>query len=200
MLVVVVTSTCDLRGGQRGGGRGRYNSLKMRLTTRRREHALRAFVVALFSTSLIHKEMGTPRLTRALFCFASLFLTKFDANPHFVWTEKKKNGPSNIVSREMTRSLALRATHSFVDDILGALNSSIFPSLFVFFLSFVGSFFLSFFRFLSFLLSLFLSFFRFLSFSFDFSLCFLFLCGSSCPLKVWGHRRVGFLSTFLFTA
>ena len=87
---------------------------------------------------MIHKEMGTPRLTRALFCFASLFLTKFDANPHFVWTEKKKNGPIIIVSREKTRSLALRATHSFVDDILGALNSSIFPSFFVFFLPSLG--------------------------------------------------------------
>jgi hypothetical protein len=89
-VVLVAVVTCDLRGRQRGGGRGRYNSLKMRLTTRRREHALRAFVVVLVSTSLIHKEMGTPRLTRALFCFASLFLTKFEANPHFVWRVWRK--------------------------------------------------------------------------------------------------------------
>lgn len=122
VLVVVVTSTCDLRGGQREGGRGRYNSLKMRLTTRRREHALRAFVVALFSTSLIHKEMGTPRLTRALFCFASLFLTKFDANPHFVLEKRihrRKMDPSSS-------SRARRRVHSLSEQLIpSSMTSSV---------------------------------------------------------------------------
>ena len=119
-VVLVAVVTCDLRGGQRGGGRGRYNSLKMRLTTRRREHALRAFVVVLFSTSLIHKEMGTPRLTRALFCFASLFLTKFDANPHFVWGLKRRKMDPSSSSR------ARRRVHSLSEQLIpSSMTSSV---------------------------------------------------------------------------